>query len=112
MSEQTAIAGLINEFLLQSVNDIIRVFPAWPRDKDAAFTYLRAQGGFLVTAKQQSGKVSHLEITPTVSGTLRLVSPWPTIKVTSEGRTRALTPDARGVVTLEAKTGAGLVFTP
>ena len=76
MTEQTAVAGLINEFLLQSVDHIIRVFPCWPKDKDASFTHLRAQGGFLVTAEQRAGKITKLEITSTVGGKLRLLDPW------------------------------------
>jgi alpha-L-fucosidase 2 len=76
MTEQTAVAGLINEFLLQSVDNIIRVFPAWPKDKDASFTRLRARGGFLVTAEQKAGKITQLEITSTVGGKLRLLDPW------------------------------------
>jgi hypothetical protein len=76
MTEQTAVAGLINEFLLQSVDNIIRVFPAWPKDKDAGFTQLRARGGFLVTAEQKAGRIVKLEITPTLGGKLRLLDPW------------------------------------
>jgi hypothetical protein len=76
MTEQTAVAGLINEFLLQSVENIIRVFPAWPKDKDASFTKLRARGGFLVTAVQQGGNITKLEITSTLGGKLRLLDPW------------------------------------
>ena len=76
MTEQTAVAGLINEFLLQSVENIIRVFPAWPKDKDTGFTKLRARGGFLVTAEQKGGKVVKLEITSTVGGKLRVLNPW------------------------------------
>jgi hypothetical protein len=76
MTEQTAVAGLINEFLLQSVENIIRVFPCWPKDKDAGFTRLRARGGFLVTAEQKAGKITKLEITSTVGGKLRLLDPW------------------------------------
>ncbi|MHC4544457.1 MAG: glycosyl hydrolase family 95 catalytic domain-containing protein [Planctomycetota bacterium] len=110
MSEQTAVAGLINEFLLQSVHGIIRIFPAWPKDKDATFTHLRAQGGFLVTAEQKSGEVYRLEIVATVPGTLRVVSPWPTIKVKYGVKEHMLKPDAQGVVTLEAEIGAPLEF--
>jgi alpha-L-fucosidase 2 len=76
LAESWAFAGLTAELLLQSVGDVIRVFPAWPKDKDAAFTNLRAQGGFLVTAEQKAGKVVKLEITSTVGGRLRLLSPW------------------------------------
>jgi hypothetical protein len=76
VAESWAFAGLTSELLLQSVGDIIRVFPAWPKDKDAAFARLRAQGGFLVSAEQKGGKVASLEIESTVGGKLRLVSPW------------------------------------
>jgi alpha-L-fucosidase 2 len=66
---------MISEFLVQSVDNTIRVFPCWPKDRDASFTNLRAQGGFLVTAEQKAGKVVKLEIASTVGGTLRLLNP-------------------------------------
>jgi hypothetical protein len=50
--------------------------PCWPKEQDARFTNLRAQGGFLVSAAQKDGKVTKLEITSTVGGTLRLLNPW------------------------------------
>lgn len=111
MSEQTAVGALMNEFLLQSVHGIIRVFPAWPKDNDAAFTRLRAQGGFLVSARQKDGKIKGLEVETTVSGTLRLLNPWSQISVKTDGRLRRLQPDARGVVTLGVKASEKLVFT-
>ena len=76
LSESVGIAAMISEFLLQSVDDTIRVFPCWPKDKDAKFTDLCAQGGFLVSAEQKDGKVTKLEITSTVGGKLRLLEPW------------------------------------
>lgn len=76
LSESVGIAAAISEFLLQSVDDTIRVFPCWPKTKDARFTELRAQGGFLVSAEQRDGKVTMIEITATVGGKLRLLSPW------------------------------------
>ena len=76
MSEQVAISRLVTELLLQSVGDIVRIFPAWPADKDASFYGLPAQGGFLVTAEQKTGKVTKLEITATVAGKLHLLNPW------------------------------------
>jgi alpha-L-fucosidase 2 len=75
-TEQFAAAGAIAELLLQSVGDIIRVFPAWPKEKDAEFATLRAQGGFLVSAEQRAGKLAKLEIVSTVGGKLRLMDPW------------------------------------
>ena len=75
-TEQFAAAGAVAELLLQSVGDIIRVFPAWPKEKDAKFENLRAQGGFLVSAEQQDGKVTKLHIVSTAGGKLRLLDPW------------------------------------
>jgi hypothetical protein len=76
LAESVGVAAGISEFLLQSVDNTIRVFPCWPKEKDAAFTRLRAQGGFLVTAEQRAGQVVKLEITATVGGKLRLLDPW------------------------------------
>ena len=76
MPESIGVAAIVTEFLMQSVGDTIRVFPCWPKEQDAKFTNLRAQGGFLVSAEQKSGKVTRLEITSTVGGPLRLLNPW------------------------------------
>ena len=49
----------MSELLLQSVGDILRVFPAWPAEKAARFAKPPcAEGGFLVRAEQQAGKVA------------------------------------------------------
>ena len=82
-SEQCAAVGIVSELLLQSIGDIIRVFPAWPKGHDARFTNLRAQGGFLVSAEQKAGKIAKVEITSTVGGKLRLLNPW-TGKITEQ----------------------------
>jgi hypothetical protein len=52
--------------------------PRWqfPNSSQPSAGRLRAQGGFLVSAEQKDGKVTHLEITSTVGGTLRLLDPW------------------------------------
>lgn len=111
MPESIGVAALIAEFLMQSVDDIIRVFPCWPREQDARFSRLRAQGGFLVSAAQEGGKVTRVDVTSTVGGTLRLLSPWPTITVQrGAGKPVALTPDARGRVVLGTRPGEELAF--
>ncbi|MCY3019736.1 MAG: hypothetical protein NTW87_11995 [Planctomycetota bacterium] len=76
MTEQVAIARFVTELLLQSVSDVIRIFPAWPGATDAHFTDLLAQGGFMVSADQVGGTISNVKIRSTVGGTARLVSPW------------------------------------
>ena len=107
LSESVGIAAMISEFLVQSVENTIRVFPCWPKEQDARFENLRAQGGFLVSAEQREGRVTKLEITSTAGGKLRLLSPWPAVAV--EGR--ALEPDAQGIVEIATKPGETSVFT-
>jgi len=113
MTEQIAVAGLINEFLIQSVENIIRVFPALPKNQNAKFSSLRARGGFLVTAEQEHGDVVRLGITSTVGGKLRILSPWSIIAVHPKGDSSNVTtlkPDERGIVALDSRPGQELVF--
>jgi len=99
MPEMIGVAGLINEFLLQSVQNKIRLFPCWPSDKDAKFTRLRAQGGFIVSAGFADGRVASATIESAVGKQLQLLSPWKTIYV--NGKETAIGP--KGLVTLNTK---------
>ena len=107
MGEMIGIAGLINEFLLQSVQNKIRLFPCWPKDKEAQFKRLRTQGGFLVSAEQKQGEVTQLEIVSTVGGKLQLLSPWKEIKANE----KALKIDEQGLITVMTNPGETVVFT-
>ncbi|MDB4582018.1 hypothetical protein N9164_02580 [Draconibacterium sp.] len=111
MSEQTAVSGLITEFLVQSNDNILRVFPAWPDDKEAEFSDLRARGGFLVSARKKRGKISNLKVESTIGGELKLVSPWSKIKVKKpDGSIVSLNPDSLGVVSLNTVKGQKFEF--
>ena len=111
MTEQTAVSGLITEFLIQSVDNIIRIFPAWPKIKDAEFNNLRARGGFLVSAQQKKGTLQTLKIESSVGGELKLVSPWSSIGVKNAGGAlMPLTPDSEGVVSVSTTKGQKLEF--
>jgi hypothetical protein len=76
LAESWAFAGLTAELLLQSVNDIIRIFPAWPAELDAAYADLRAQGGFLVSAEQKSGETIWVSIKATADSQVKLLDPF------------------------------------
>lgn len=70
-----AAAGL-QEMLLQSHTGIIEIFPAIPRAwNEVAFHTLRAQGGFLVSAKREDGEVVSAEVYSEHGGTCRVKSP-------------------------------------
>jgi len=112
-TEQFATTMAVTELLVQSVGDVVRVFPAWPLERPASFRALRAQGGFLVSAACRGGKVRELAITSTAGGKLRVVSPWPTLAVRrGDGPPSPLGPDAHGIVALDTRPGERLVFQP
>jgi hypothetical protein len=111
-TEQFAATMVLSELLIQSVDDVIRVFPAWPGQRDARFRRLRTQGGFLVSSSFVDGKIDLVEVESTAGGPLRLASPWAKVAVRSpaEMPPRPLTPDARAVVQVPTRPGDRLIF--
>ncbi len=106
-TEQFGATMAVSELLLQSVSDVIRVFPAWPKGKTARFTCLRAQGGFLVSA---SNRTRLIEIASTAGGTLRVHCPSFQAKVERSDKDGQKTdvkaaPDDRGIITVETEKG-------
>ncbi len=106
MSEMIGIAGLINEFLLQSVDDKIRLFPCWPAEQDAAFSRMRAQGGFIVSASFKNGRVESATVESVANKPLILLSPWK--KMQANGRPVEINKD--GLVVIDTKPGDRLVL--
>jgi len=51
--EQIGALDALHVILMQSHEGVIRLFAGWPRDVDAQFANLRADGAFLVSAKMQ-----------------------------------------------------------
>jgi len=107
MQETIGIVGLINEFMLQSVQNKIRLFPCWPKDKDARFSQLRAQGGFIVSAEFKAGRIVSATVESTADRQLQFLSPWKTIYV--NGRQMVIGPE--GLVTLNAQRDQVFSFT-
>jgi len=106
MGEMIGIAGLINEFLLQSVDNKIRLFPCWPQNENAKFQGLRAQGGFIVSSEFKDGKINFATVESTAGKTLKILSPWDTIYV--NGEEADIGPD--GIVTVDTKPGKIFYF--
>ncbi|MCC6486126.1 MAG: hypothetical protein IT364_01385 [Candidatus Hydrogenedentes bacterium] len=90
----------VTELVLQSVGDVIRVFPAWPGHLTAEFRTLRTQGGFLVSASMADGTVGEVRIESTAGGTLRFMSPWgkAEVKRGADGTWAAMAPTDSGVI--------------
>ncbi|MCR6504119.1 glycoside hydrolase family 95 protein [Bacteroides muris (ex Fokt et al. 2023)] len=72
-----ACASAIQEMLLQSHTDIIKVFPAIPESwRDASFRDMRAMGAFLVSADYKDGKVERVIVRSEKGGRLRILNPF------------------------------------
>jgi hypothetical protein len=106
MPEMIGIAGLINEYLLQSVDNKIRLFPCWPVDQDAAFSRMRAQGGFIVSASFKNGRVDSATIESVANKPLVLLSPWKSMQV--NGKPAEI--NKHGLVEIDTKPGDVLML--
>jgi hypothetical protein len=106
MGEMIGIAGLINEYLLQSVDNKIRLFPCWPTDQDAAFSRMRAQGGFIVSASFKNGGVESATIESVANKQLVLLSPWKKMQI--NGRPVEINKD--GLLVIDTKPGDRLAL--
>jgi len=113
-TEQFAATMVLSELLVQSVGDVIRVFPAWPQERNARFRSLRTQGGFLVSAEIKDNRIDQIDVESTVGGPLRMLSPWKQITFSYAGQAsrRTLAPDTQGIVSLSTRPGERLIFKP
>lgn len=80
----STVPNTINEMLCMGHQDLLRVFPVWPRDKEALFSQLRAEGAFLVTSELKSGIVTYVSVFSEQGRPLNLVNPWKGKKVSLE----------------------------
>jgi len=74
--ENFGLPAVINECMMQSYSGIIRMFPNWPDNKDAAFKSLRAAGGFLVSGSIQDGVIGEMSIICENDSELQMYNPW------------------------------------
>lgn len=72
----------MNESLLQSYNDKIRVFPAMPTESGfvAKFSLLAA-GGFLVSSEREAGEIKYVGIRSQYGNPATVVNPWGTQQI-------------------------------
>jgi alpha-L-fucosidase 2 len=72
-----AASQAVHEMLLQGWGGKLRIFPALPKQwNDAAFESLRAEGGFIVSARRVAGKTVSVIITATVDQSVQLINPF------------------------------------
>jgi hypothetical protein len=74
--------SVMNESLLQSYSDKLRVLPAPPNDAGfvGRFT-LAAKGGFLVSSEREAGEIKYVGIKSLVGNPATVINPWGTEQV-------------------------------
>ena len=73
----SGVPATINEMLLQSHDGVLRLFPVWPRDRNARFGNLRARGAFLVSAEWREGRAHSVRIRSERGRDCVVQNPWP-----------------------------------
>ncbi len=75
------VTNAINEMLCMSVGNNIRLFGAFPKNKNAEFKDIRAWGAFLVSAKLTNEMISDVKIFSEKGRLCNVTNPWPGKKV-------------------------------
>ena len=73
----STVPNTINEMMCMGHQDIVRIFPVWPRNKDASFHRIRVEGAFLVSSSLKDGSVGDVTIVSEKGRDLKLKNPWP-----------------------------------
>lgn len=104
----SAIPGGVNEMLMQSHEEIIRVFPSWPKGQDAGFVNLRAYGGFLVSSRKEKEQVRYVEIISEKGKELTFLNPWNCADLMVNGKSAGWFRDEK--IKMATKEGDVLLF--
>jgi hypothetical protein len=80
--EHAGAVEAVNSMLLQGHEGILRLFPVWPKSKDAKFVRLRAKYAFLVSSELKDGQVQYVTILSEKGRDCKVQNPWPGQAVT------------------------------
>ncbi len=106
-----AFAAGVQEMLLKSHRGIVRVFPAIPESwREAAFTTLRAEGAFLVSARRAEGKTQEVRVVSEAGKPLRLVNPFGEDEYTLDGISEDDVKRSDGQLIIPAKKGMTIIL--
>ena len=104
-------ATTIQQMMLQSYDNLIRIFPAWPNGWQCEFTLL-AQGGFLVSSSiGKNGNIPMIKIFSQKGGVCSILNPWKgDIKFYSKTDKKIL--KSRKTITFSTLTDGLYILTP
>lgn len=101
----------INEMLLQSWGNTIRVFPAIPGEwKDVSFHDLLAKGSFLVSAVRKNGITQFIRIKSLAGQPCVIKTGWNTALKTSGNRPFRITTSDHDLISIDLKKGEEVIL--
>jgi alpha-L-fucosidase 2 len=77
MEKVATIPNTVNLMLCSVHQDVMRLFPAWPKSVDARFANLRQFGAFLVASELKGGEVRYVTVHSEKGRPCTIVNPWP-----------------------------------
>lgn len=109
----SAVPSCVNEMLLQSHEGVLRFFPVWNREKDAAFQRLRCYSAFVVSAELKDGRVGDISLFSEQGRPCSVLCPWESgMEVLKDGEPVACTTrETRDGVVYDFVTGEGAAYT-
>lgn len=102
----------LDSMLLQHEDGVLRVFPDWPKSRDASFVRLRAKGAFLVSSEQKAGRIQWIEIKSEKGGSLSIENPWAANSIRCIGCTGKLLKSRQGMIVLSTRAGGDYRILP
>jgi len=112
MEKVATIPNTVNMMLCSVHQDVMRVFPAWPKTVDARFANLRQFGAFLVASELKDGVVKYVRITSEKGRTCILVNPWQGKGIDAYRQGKKSETLAGGRVVLKTDVGGTVVLVP
>ena len=106
------VPNAINEMLCMGHGGVLRLFPVWPKSKDARFSNIRTWGAFLVSSALKGGEVKFVKITSEKGRDCTVVNPWPgkSVEVYRDGKkVQTLTGER---IMMKTEAGATVVLGP
>ncbi len=108
----STVPNTINEMLCMGHQGVLRIFPVWPRERNARFMNLRAEGAFLVSSSLKEGLIPSVRITSEQGRSCVLENPWPGEKVRVERSDGNVILLDGSRLSMSTKTGEQLTLSP
>ena len=73
----STVPNTINEMLCMGHKGLLRIFPVWPKNRNASFVNIRCWGAFLVSGKICDGVIQKVTIYSEKGTECNVINPWP-----------------------------------